>query len=173
MKSTVAIIFIGTAMVSPGVFAQYPGGGGMHGGLGGGQSMRGAGTTRDRTPAEDVGAPVQVQLDHLEDELKLDPEQRKLWNAYADKVLSFADDMTRARFDARTSSVPADATAAQQLDRLADKARNRSTAVEDIAASGKALYAVLSTEQRSIADRRLVVPVLSLAVGLPLPGMGA
>ena len=170
-KSAVAVLLIGTALSSPGVLAQYPAAGGMHGGMGGGQGMRG--TTRDRTPPEDVGAPVQVQLDHLEDDLKLNPEQRKLWNTYADKVLSFADDMTRARFEARTSSVQADATAAQQLDRLADKARNRSTAVEDIAASGKALYAVLSSDQRVIADRRLVVPVLSLAVGLPLPGAGA
>jgi len=135
--------------------------------------MSSAGKMRDRTPPEDIGAPVQVQLDRLEDDLKLTSQQRGAWNAYADKVLKFADDMTRARFEARTSSVPADMTAAQQMDRLAEKARNRSTAIEDIAESGKTLYALLSDEQRSIADRRLVLPMLSLANGLPTSGMGA
>jgi hypothetical protein len=140
--------------------------------MGGGRAAASAAKARDRTPPEDVGAPVQVQLDRLEDDLKLTPQQRGAWNTYADKVLRFADDMTRARFEARTSSVPADTTATQQLDRLADKARNRSTAIEDIADSGKTLYAMLSPEQRAIADRRLLLPMLSLANGLPPPGRG-
>lgn len=156
------------------VCAQHPGGGGWPaaGGAGGGRPTSTAGKMRDRTPPEDIGAPVQVQLDRLEDDLKLTAQQRGAWNIYADKVLRFADDMTRARFEARTSSVPEDTTAAQQLDRLADKARNRSTGIEDIAESGKTLYALLSPEQRAIADRRLVLPMLSLANGLPPPGIG-
>jgi len=138
--------------------------------MGSGRTIYGTDKTRDRTPPEDVGAPVQVQLDRLEDDLKLTPQQRPAWNSYADKVLKFADDMTRARFEARTASVPADISAAQQLDRLTDKARNRSTAIEDIAESGKTLYALLSSEQRAIADHGLVLPLLSLANGLPPPG---
>jgi hypothetical protein len=121
----------------------------------------------------DVGAPVQLQLDRLEDDLKLTAEQRDAWNAYADQVLSFADEMTRAQFAARTSAVPEGVPAAQQLDQLAARARSRLAAIEDIIASGKALYAALSFHQRTIADRRLVVPMLSLANGLPARALGA
>jgi len=160
-----AIVVVSSSMV----FAQFPGGPGQ-------SATRSKATrpsqSRDQ-PAMDIAAPVQVQLDRLEDDLGLTPQQTAGWNAYADKVLSFADDMTRAQFVARTGSVPSDATAAQQLDQLADKARSRMTAMQDIVASGKALYASLSPDQRKIADRRLVLPMLSLANGLPAPGMAA
>jgi hypothetical protein len=43
--------------------------------------------------------------------------------------------------------------------------------MQNIAESGKALYAILSSDQKKIADRRLVLPMLSLANGLPVPGM--
>jgi plasmid replication initiation protein len=57
----------------------------------------------------------------------------------------------------------------QQLDQLTDRERNRLTAIEDIAGAGKALYATLTTEQRAIADRKLVLPVRPLAAGVVLP----
>ena len=173
MLIAAVLVLLAVALVSSSAYAQFPAGAGQGGtrGAGGGKAPR---TSQNREqPAMDVSAPVQIQLDRLEDDLALMPEQRDAWNAYADKILSFADDMTRAQFVARTGSVPKDASAAQQLDQLADKARNRMTAVEDIAQSGKALYAVLSPDQRKIADRRLVLPMLSLANGLPAPGTGA
>jgi hypothetical protein len=166
-KTKFAILLLLAAAVvdSPDVFAQHHGGGSP--GTGGVQE-------RGRSPADtNMGAPVQVQLDQLEDDLKLTPQQRSMWNAYADRVLSFADGMTRAQFAARTATEATDATAAQQLDQLADRARQRLTAVEDIAESGKALYAMLSSDQKRIADHRLVLPILPLANGLPPPGMGA
>ena len=180
-KSALTVLLAAVAMISPALFAQYPGGhgdwpgtGGRRGGMGGGQAAQGPGKTRDPPAADTLsasGAPVLVQLDKLEDDLKLTPQQRAAWNAYADKVLRLADDMTRSRFAARTSARLTEATAVQQLDQLAGSARNRLTAVEEIVEAGKALYATLTSEQKAIADRKLVLPMLSLATGASPPGM--
>jgi hypothetical protein len=166
LKAVVVAVLAIALFSSLPVLAQFPGGAQRN--MGTGKAARPA---QSRDQPADIGAPVQIQLDKLEDDLKLAPEQQGAWNAYADKILKFADDMTRAQFMARTGSVSQDATAAQQLDQLTDRARNRMTAMEDIAQFGKALYAVLTTDQRKIADRRLVLPMLSLANGLPAPGM--
>ena len=176
-KSALMVLLAAVAMISS-AFAQYPGGhGGLpgaRGGMGGGQAAQGPGKTRDQSAADTLlasGAPVLVQLDKLEDDLKLTPQQRAAWNAYADKVLHLADDMTRSQFAARTSTRLTEATAVQQLDQLAGSARNRLTAVEEIVEAGKALYATLTSEQKTIADRKLALPMLPLATGAPPPGM--
>jgi LTXXQ motif family protein len=177
-KSALTVLLAAVAMISSAAFAQYPGGhGGLpgtRGGMGGGQAAQGPGKTRDQSATDTLsasGAPVLVQLDKLEDDLKLAPQQRAAWNAYADKVLRLADDMTRSRFAARTSTRLTEATAVQQLDQLAGSARNRLTAVEEIVEAGKALYATLTSEQKAIADRKLALPMLSLATGASPPGM--
>lgn len=53
--------------------------------------------------------------------------------------------------------------APNRLDRLADIARDRLTAIEDIVDAGKNLYATLTPGQQSVADRRMAVPVMALA----------
>lgn len=164
MRPAIRLLLIGVAMTSPATLAQLPGG---HA-----HPPPGASASRDRQAADalSAGAPVLVQLDQLENDLKLTPEQRAAWNAYADKVLRLADDMTRSRFAARTS-LPTDANAAQQLDKLTDTEQNRLTAIEEIAEAGKALYATLTSEQKAIADRKLVLPIRPLANGVALPGI--
>jgi hypothetical protein len=163
-------------MVSPAASAQYPGGqvgwpraGGSRGGMGGGHAAQEPSKTRDQ-PAADTpsnsGAPVLVQLDQLEDELKLTPQQRAAWNDYVDKVLRLADDMTRNRYAARTSASVTGTTAVQQLDQLAGSARDRLTALEDIVRAGKTLYSILTSAQKTIADRKLVLAMQPLATGI-------
>jgi hypothetical protein len=166
MPSALAGVVIAGAVALPVALAQYPGGIG--------RPPLGSSTSRDR-PAnapQSAGAPVLVQLDQLENDLKLTPEQRAAWNAYEDKILRLADDMTRSRFAARTSP-PTDANAVQQLDKLIDTEQNRLTAIEEIAEAGKALYATLTSEQKAIADRKLALPIRPLATGVALPGVGA
>jgi len=173
------VLLAAVAMIAPPAFAQYPGGRGLpaagsRGGMGGGQAAQGPGKTRDRPAADTLSASnasVMVQLDQLEDDLKLTPQQRAVWNAYADKVLRVADDMTRSRFAARTSTQLTEGTAVQQLDQLAGSARNRLTAVEEIVEAGKALYATLTSEQKTIADHKLALPMLWLTTGASQPGM--
>ncbi len=167
MPSAIATLLIAAAMSSTPIFAQYPGGH-AHAGPG-------ANGTRDRAATDELansGAPVLVQLDQLENELKLSPEQRQAWNAYADKILGLADDMTRSRFVARTSPRPTDTTAIEQLDQLAASERKRLGTIDEIAAAGKALYETLTAEQKQIADRKLVLPIRPLATGIVLPATG-
>ena len=162
-----AVALGAVTMASLEVFAQYPGG---HG-----HTLPGSSGTRDKAATDTLsssGAPVLVQLDQLENELKPSSEQRAAWNAYEDKILRLADDMTRSRFAARTAPRPTDANAAQQLDQLIDSEHNRLAAIEDIADAGKALYATLTAEQKVIADRKLVLPIRPLANGVVLPGIG-
>jgi hypothetical protein len=164
---TFAVLLGVVSMGSPVAPAQLPGG---HG-----HTPPGSSGPSDRAadPLASSGAPVLVQLDQLEQELKPSAEQRATWNAYADKILHLADDMTRSQFAARIAPRPTDATALQQLDQLTDRERNRLAAIEDIVAAGRAFYATLTTEQREIADRKLVLPIRPLATGVVLPGIGA
>lgn len=164
----IATLLIAVATSSAPIFAQLPGAPGHKGNAANGPRDRGA---AEELP--DSGAPVLVQLDKLENELKLRPEQQETWNAYADKILGLADDMTRSRFVARTAPQPTDTTAIEQLEALAASERKRLSMIEEIVAAGKAFYATLTAEQKQIADRRLVLPIRPLATGVVFPRKGA
>ncbi len=105
------------------------------------------------TIAELVG----IRLSQLEEDLRLAPPQQPAWNAYRAAVQRMLEDLRRG---IRTSA--ASVTAPQRLDALADLARNRLTAAEEIVEAGKALYALLSPQQREVADRRLALPLATL-----------
>ncbi len=166
------------ALAVPLASAQYPGGGtggnrGGKGSVGGGPSHLPEGRHDQRVSDAPVNLQreVQIQLEDLQDALRLTPAQQSLWNAYSDRLLKLADDIARARFAARRTT--GDETALQQLDRLADVAHNRMTAVEDIAEAGKALYSGLSPEQKRTADRRLAPIALQLAGSGTAPPMAS
>ena len=106
-----------------------------------------------------VLANVQYRLETLEEDLRLRPEQRSAWLVFRDRVLGLAEDAQRT---ARTA-MAGDAIAPKRLDRLADIARDRLTAIEDIVDAGKNLYAILTPAQQDGADRRLAAPVVGLA----------
>ncbi|MFO1323923.1 MAG: Spy/CpxP family protein refolding chaperone [Burkholderiales bacterium] len=118
-------------------------------------------------PAQNAGARpaganlaelVNLRVAQLEEDLNLTAAQLPAWNAYRDRVMRMLDDQRRG---ARISA--AETTAPKRLDGLADIARNRLAAVEDIVDAGKSLYAVLTPEQRAIADRRLALPLATLS----------
>jgi hypothetical protein len=149
-------------------WAQYPGGGTSGGRAGrGGAQGPGAGG-REGSPMAAVVAPSDLargQLDDFADDLKLDPAQRPLWSAYATKVQQLADDVARNRNALRFPKGPAP----EQLEFVAETLRNRLTAVEDINDAGKALYAVLTPAQKSIADDRLArisIPLIAPSQGI-------
>ena len=100
---------------------------------------------------------VNLRMSQLEEDLNLTQQQLPAWKTYQDRVKSMLDD---ARRGARVSA--SETTAPKRLDAIADLARNRLTAVEDIVDAGKALYAVLSPQQREVADRRLALPLQTL-----------
>jgi hypothetical protein len=119
-------------------------------------------------PRATVRAAVQYRLELLEEDLRLRPDQDAVWAAYRDRVLKLADDIQRAARTALGGEMPAP----QRLDRLADIARDRLTALEDIGDAGRNLYAVLSPAQKSVADKRMGVPVMALVGVEPVGGSG-
>ena len=113
----------------------------------------------DGKPQETVQASVQYRLEVLEEDLRIRPEQQKLWLNYKDRVLRLADDAQRTSRTALAGTM----SAPERLDRLSDIARDRLTAIEDVVEAGKQLYAVLTPGQQGVADRRMAVPLTALA----------
>jgi hypothetical protein len=159
---TTALVLTMGAMLAWPVCAQTGGGAGRSGPSAGARG--GGGMPSDRPSGErptggaNLNELVALRMSQLEEDLLLQPPQSAAWNRFRDSVQRLLEDRRRA---ART--VATEATAPQRLDALADGARNRLAAVEDVVDAGKALYAMLSTEQRVVADRRLALPLATLA----------
>ncbi len=123
---------------------------------------RGGGTPErpaDERPAgPNLNELVAVRMSQLEEDLRLQPQQGAAWSRFRESVQRLQDDRRRT-----ARATPAEARAPQRLDAIADGARNRLAAVEDVVDAAKALYALLSPEQRSVADRRLALPLSTLA----------
>jgi periplasmic protein CpxP/Spy len=140
-----------TVFAATETMAQF--GGGAGGRRGGGRSGQ-SNTAKEQplVPQENSPAQLQVILEELRVDLKLTPAQQPAWDSYAEKVEALASDMARER---RRAQPGAQINAAQQLDHTVDVARDRLTAIEDIASAAKALYGSLSGDQKTIADSRL------------------
>lgn len=154
-----AIFLVALVLALP--FASHAQFGGGMGGLGGGRAGGGHGGHGDGRPPpgdaapgsyrEDPGLAALRGLNELREQLQLKPPQRDAFARYADRVMALAADLQRLPNPARFEGKPAPG----QLDALADIARNRLTAVEDVVDAGKALYESLSEEQKALADARL------------------
>ena len=163
IRAFARLVVVGFSVTTAGiVWCQAPGGQG--GGRPSGSTPSHQGIPV-RPPAPEAAAPatvlgtVQYRLELLEEDLRLRPEQNAAWAAYRSRVLKLAEDTQRA---SRTA-LGGDLTAPKRLDKLADIARDRLTAIEDIVDAGKALYATLTPDQQMRADRRMAVPVMALA----------
>ena len=128
------------------------------------EDARDPAATQSLLPAS---AQAREQLMDLADDLKLAPAQRAAWAAYSTRVQQLADDVARNRNALRFPK----GTAPEQLEFVAETLRNRLTALEDITDAGKALYAVLTPDQRAVADNRLArVSIPFIAPIQPLSG---
>jgi LTXXQ motif family protein len=122
---------------------------------GGGQPPR---ATDERAAGPNLVELVTLRMSQLEEDLQLQPAQMPAWIAFRERVQRLLDDRRRS-----PRTVATEATAPQRLDAIADAARNRLAAVEDVVDAGKAVYALLTPEQRTVADRRLALPLATLA----------
>jgi periplasmic protein CpxP/Spy len=138
--------------------AQLGGGAGRRGNRGKPSEEQGKGGAQE--PQADM---LEVTLHEFQEDLKLSPAQEPAWESYLDKVRALATDIARERSRARSA---AQENVLQRIDRAVDAARDRLTALEDIAQSAKALYAGLSADQQRIADPRLAnIMSIPLAAG--------
>jgi LTXXQ motif family protein len=167
-------------------FAQFGSRGGMGGGSRGGRGNDGGNSENrsNRQPQPDVNSYEQIEyrLSLLEEDLKLKQAQVAPWNSFAERVRAYAGDLARERARAMTmSSTGGTATdGIKHIEQAADSARNRATALDDIAAAAKALYASLTPEQKMLADTRVVTIIAPLpraatatASGSGLPDLGS
>ena len=161
-----AIYFLAiiTACAAPEVLAQFPGGG-MRGGR-----HRPDSAAKDKRPAiqENAADLVEYRLELFQEDLKLSPRQENAWISYADKVRSLAADILRER--GRGQAMDAQMNAPQLMDHAVDVARDRLTALEDIAAASKVLYGSLTPEQKMLADSRFATIVPLIAGSAPAGG---
>ena len=103
---------------------------------------------------------IEVTLHEFHEDLKLTDAQEPAWETYVEKLRALTRDVAR-----ESRSRPAQLDLVQRIDRIVDSARNRLTALEDIAQSAKALYAGLTPEQQKMAD-----PRLANIIAMPLAG---
>ena len=105
-----------------------------------------------------------MTLHEFHEDLKLTDAQEPAWESYVEKLRALARDVAR-----ESRSRPAQLDLLQRIDRIVDSARNRLTALEDIAQSAKSLYAGLTPEQQKTADPRLAnIIAMPLAARSPL-----
>ena len=137
---------------------------------GGARGSREGPMSRDQRPGGEQGPAIQedavslteYRLQLLREDLKLTSVQQPLWDAYAGKVSALAADISREQGRLRATLR---LKALERIDQSVDVARNRLTALEEIASAAKALYGRLTPEQQSIADARLAttLPTNSVA----------
>lgn len=160
LRTTLVIVAASAAFgIASAQMPPSPGGGRPTGAAGpGGRSIADAVRNNEaRMAGANYFELVTLRIAQLEEDLNLTPAQLPAWNTYKERLTRMLDDQRRG---ARVSA--SETTAPKQLDGLADLARNRLAAVEDVVDAGKAMYAVLTPEQRVVADRKLVLPLATM-----------
>jgi hypothetical protein len=164
MKSTTRNLIIagiaGAALVTgslalaggPGCGGYSARGPGTWGGAGHGPGMMGHGPGWGG-PRHAAFSPEEMageRLDSLKRSLKLGAEQEKPWNTFAAAVEKQARRMGEIRDEMWNSA----RTMPERLDRAEKFAKERDNAFEEVGKAMKALYEVLTPEQRKVLDRR-------------------
>ena len=169
MRKRVILCLLATiaACATSELLAQFPGGGGFPGGTMRGGRNRPDSSMKDKRPAiqEDTADLVEYRLAMLQEDLKLSSGQENAWLSYADKVRALVSDISKERGRGQIASTQMDAL--QQVDHAVDVARNRLTALEDIASAAKTLYGGLTPQQKLLADSRFVTIIPLIIGGAP------
>ena len=137
----------------------------------GGPPGRAPGGHAETSMPQGAAVDLQMNIARLRDDLKLTKAQQILFDAYVDKIMSLGDDIERSQITLR-SAKNVELASPQQFGQMIDLARNRLTAIEDIAEAGRILFESLSPDQKPIADRRLAALVAPLLAGGPMIGTG-
>ena len=95
---------------------------------------------------------IEMRLSALETNLKLSPEQNKIWETFASKVRIYASDVAkeRARFNADAAIIPLDGL--KYINQSQENAKSRYVSLKDVDDSAKPLYKILTAEQKSVFD---------------------
>jgi Spy/CpxP family protein refolding chaperone len=131
---------LGTAVVVAQPYGMGGWGGGMMGGGMGGPGMMGG-----------YGYNIEDRLAAQRSALKIAPEQENAWKAYADVAKKQSDAML-AQHEAMWKSAPS--SSAERYELHSKFMAQRAQQHEALSTAYKSLYAVLTPEQRALADQR-------------------
>jgi hypothetical protein len=95
---------------------------------------------------------IEARNAYLKSELKITSAQESAWKAFADQVKQQAEAMLAWRTTAQSS---AQATAPERLELRNQFMKKRQEQMEKSTAAFKELYAVLTPEQKALADQRV------------------
>ena len=138
--------------MNPGMMGGGQGMQGMHPGMmGGGPGMMGMGP--QAMQGADFAAVFDSRMAASKAELKITAEQESAWQAYATQVKTRFETMQAFRASMHAAA-PA-GSAAERIEQHAAMMKQGAAMAEQTSKAVKDLYAVLSPEQRAIADQRL------------------
>lgn len=101
----------------------------------------------------DLSARIDQHLARLKSELKITPDQEQPWQAFSDQVKQQGQSMETVIQSAKGSSEGAPQTAPEQMHRRVEFMKQRLAGMEAVAGALDQLYAVLTPEQRAVADK--------------------
>lgn len=122
----------------------------------GGHGMRhhGAGAGRGGMWSNPAAA-VEGHLAALKVELKITPDQDTAWQAFTTKARQQAETMIARRAQMRSQAPATTPSAPERLAQRTEFAKQGVASMEVMSAAVKDLYAVLTPEQKALADRQL------------------
>ena len=149
------------------LFAAGEAGAQFGGGIpGGGMGRRGSGSPdfggeRSEVTRLSANDHLRMQLTDARLALKLSSEQNAPWQSYQDKVLGLLSEQPQS------ASGSSGGSAINQIDRNVDVLRSRLGAMQDLSDAARKLYAILSDDQKAVADRMLgaTVPAAYASTG--------
>jgi hypothetical protein len=100
-------------------------------------------------------AAVEGHLAALKVELKITPDQDTAWQAFTTKARQQADAMIARRTQMFSQAPATKQSAPERLARRTEFAKQGVASLEVVSAAVKDLYAVLTPEQKALADRQL------------------
>jgi periplasmic protein CpxP/Spy len=110
------------------------------------------GASYGRGHSGDPVAAADQRLTRLKSDLKITAAQEPAWNAYAGQIRQHAGEM-KTSHDIMGGNAPT--SAPERIERQAAFAKQQQEHLERLAALTKDLYAVLTPEQKTLADQRL------------------
>jgi Spy/CpxP family protein refolding chaperone len=121
------------------------------GGYGPGPMARGYGPGAGFEPGADPAANADARLAFLKETLKITDSQKAAWDAYAAKAKEQAASMTTMRTQ---MAAGAQAAAPDRMIQRTELMKQRTASMEAMGTALKDLYAVLTPEQKAVADQQ-------------------
>jgi Spy/CpxP family protein refolding chaperone len=163
MKSSqmMMVALAAAASLALGASAYAQMGGGMGNGPGPGMGMgmmepgQGMGRMHGQHGMADVNPAAQVEgrLAYLKTDLKITTAQESAWNGYAAKARQQAEGMQALRDKMHGGT----GTAPELMAQRAEAMKQRAAGMEAMATALKDLYAVLTPEQKAVADKQFTM----------------